>query len=67
MKSQINEWWLIKICWYDDNNKMRMRHNVTRYKMKNWWCEIIVWNDDVILMFKMTMWNNVNLCHNDMM
>ena len=44
-----------------------MRYDVTRYKMKNWWCEIMVWNDDVIWMCKMTMWNNVNLCHNDMM
>ena len=48
---------------------MRMRHDVIGYEimMKNRKCEIMVWNDDVIWMCEMKMWNNVNWCHNDMM
>ena len=35
---------------YDNNNKIMMRYDVIwcEMMMKKWWCEIMVWNDDVI-------------------
>ena len=38
-----------------------MRCNIARYKMENWWCQIMVWNNEMIWKCKYNQYNQYNI------